>query len=332
MDYTLTNYLTLNNSYLEKKETNLNINDLILEDFIKNLDAREKTKETYLKGVKVFLNWCEDKNINEVERVTLIQYKEDLINGYEVERGGETIKIKPKKASSVSMYITALKKLYKYLETKGIKNIASDIKGSKNSKGFKKDALTIEQAKEVLKSIDRSTNEGKRNYALMRLLLTTGLRSIEVERANIEDIRNINNTSVLYIMGKGHDEKDDYVKLPYLTLKAIGEYLETRKNAKPEDPLFISYSDRSNGERLKTRSIRGIVKKIFRSVGLNSDRLTTHSLRHSAVTFSLLGGATIQEAQQLARHTSVNTTLIYAHNLDRIENTAEEKIENILEA
>ena len=330
MDYTLTNYLAFNNSYLETKETMLNINNLILEDFVKNLDARQETKETYLKGVRVFLNWCMDNKINEVERTTLIKYKHDLINGYEVKKGGKIIKIKPKKASSISMYITALKKLYKYLETKGIKNIASDLKGSKNTKGFKKDALTIDQARDILKSIDRSSNEGLRNYALIQLLLTTGLRTVEVERANIEDIRNIGNKSVLYVMGKGHDDKDEYVKLTYETLKAINEYLATRNNINPKEPLFISFSDRSNGERLKTRSIRDIVKKIYRNVGLNSDRLTTHSLRHSAITFSLLGGATIQEAQQLARHTNINTTLIYAHNLDRLENKAEESIQKLL--
>ena len=131
-------------------------------------------------------------------------------------------------------------------------------------------------------------------------------------------------------MGKGHDEKDEYVKLTYETLKAINDYLGTRKDVKPNDPLFISFSDRSNGSRLKTRSIRDIVKRIFRNVGLNSDRLTTHSLRHSAITFSLLGGATIQEAQQLARHTNINTTMIYAHNLNRLENKAEESIQKLL--
>ena len=330
MDYALTNYMALNNSSLEAIDNKLNINDLILEDFINNLDAKQETKETYLKGVKVFLEWCIDNNVNEVERITLIQYKQDLINGYEINKGGEIIKRKPKKASSISMYITALKKLYKYLETKGIRNIASDIKGSKNAKGFKKDALTIDQARDILRSIDKSTKEGLRNYALMQLLLTTGLRTIEVERANIEDIRNLGNKSVLYVMGKGHDEKDEYVKLTYETLKAINEYLATRDIKDNKEPLFISFSDRSNGARLKTRSIRDIVKKIYRNVGLNSDRLTTHSLRHSAITFSLLGGATIQEAQQLARHTNINTTLIYAHNLDRLENKAEESIQKLL--
>lgn len=330
MDYALTNYKIIGNTFLEAQNKKFNINDLILEDFISNLDARKETKNTYLKGVKVFLSWCYENEIEEVDRITLIRYKEDLINGYEVEKGGKIIKHEPKKASTICMYITAIKKLYKYLETKGIKNIASDIKGSKNAKGFKKDALTIEQTKDVLKSIDKSTKEGLRNYALMYLLFTTALRTIEVERANIEDIRNIGNKSVLYVMGKGHDEKDEYVILTHETLKAINDYLATRKNVKPKDPLFTSFSDRSNGARLKTRSIRDIVKKIYKKAGINNDRITTHSSRHTAITLSLLGGATIQEAQQFARHTNINTTLIYAHNIERLENKAEESIQRLI--
>ena len=313
MDLALTNYY---NKEIFLQDNNFNINDFVLEDFKNNLDATPRTKETYIKGVKVFLQWCNDNDIKEVNHATLIQYKEDLM---------ET-----KKASTISMYMTALKKLYKYLETKGIKNIASDLKGAKQKRNYSKDPLTLDQAKDLLNSIDRTTNEGKRNYALIHLLLTTGLRTIEIERANVEDIRNIANNSVLYVMGKGRDTKDEYVKLTYETLKAINEYLATRTIKSDKEPLFTSLSDRTNGQRLKTRSIRDIVKKAFRHIGLNSDKMTTHSLRHTAITLSLLGGTPLQEVQQMARHSNINTTMIYAHNLKRIESNAEQNIQTLL--
>ena len=311
--------LTLNNSYVKEiflKENNFNINDFVLDDFKRNLDATPKTKETYIKGVKVFIEWCNKNNISEVTHATLIQYKEDLMTD--------------KKASTISMYMTSLKKLYKYLETKGIKNIASDLKGAKQKRNYSKDPLTLDQAKELLKSIDRTTKEGKRNYALIHLLITTGLRTIEIERANIEDIRNVANTSVLYVMGKGRDTKDEYVKLTYETLKAINDYLSTRNIKDNKEPLFISLSDRTNGQRLKTRSIRDIIKKAYRNIGINSDKITTHSLRHTAITLSLLGGTPLQEVQQMARHSNINTTMIYAHNLKRIESNAEQNIQVLL--
>jgi len=317
MDFALTNYYTKDNiKELFLQDNNFNINDFVLDDFKKNLDATPRTKETYVKGVKVFLQWCEKNNVSEITHATLIQYKEDLMEN--------------KKASTISMYMTALKKLYKYLETKGIKNIASDLKGAKQKRNYSKDPLTLDQAKELLKSIDRTTNEGKRNYALIHLLLTTGLRTIEIERANVEDIRNVANNSVLYVMGKGRDTKDEYVKLTYETLKAINEYLATRKIKDNKEPLFISYSDRTNGKRLKTRSIRDIIKKAYRNIGINSDKITTHSLRHTAITLSLIGGTPLQEVQQMARHSNINTTMIYAHNLKRIESNAEQNIQTLL--
>lgn len=299
------------------RDENFNINDFVLEDFKRNLDATPRTKETYLKGIKVFLEWCNKNNVDEITHATLIQYKESLITD-------------EKKASTISMYMTSLKQLYKYLETKGIKNIASNLKGAKQKRNYSKDPLTLEQAKELLTSIDRTTQEGKRNYALVHLLITTGLRTIEIERANIEDIRNVANNTVLYIMGKGRETKDEYVKLTYETQKAINEYLATRTIKTDKEPLFISFSDRTNGQRLKTRSIRDIIKKAYRNIGINSDKITTHSLRHTAITLSLIGGTPLQEVQQMARHSNINTTMIYAHNLKRIESNAEQNIQNLL--
>ena len=314
MDLALTNY-QIKDLFLQDK--NFNVNEFVIDDFKSNLDATPRTKETYIKGVKVFLEWCNKNNIDEVTHATLIQYKESLI-------------LDEKKASTISMYMTALKKLYKYLETKGIKNIASDLKGAKQKRNYSKDPLTLEQAKDLLNSIDRTTKEGKRNYALIHLLLTTGLRTIEIERANVEDIRNVANNSVLYVMGKGRDTKDEYVKLTYETLKAINEYLATRDIKDNKEPLFISYSDRTNGKRLKTRSIRDIIKKAYLKIGINSDKITSHSLRHTAITLSLIGGTPLQEVQQMARHSNINTTMIYAHNLKRIESNAESNIQKLL--
>lgn len=317
MDLALNNYLPITSQdnivYQEKR---VNINNLILDEFIATLDASKTTKETYIKGINIFIRWCEDNGVSEVSKIDLISYKEYLKENYE--------------ANSICMFITSLKRLYKYLESKGFKNLASDLKGAKHSKGFKKDTLTIEQSKELLKSIDRTTNEGKRNYALIHLLITTGLRTIEIERANIEDIRTIGSQAVLYIQGKGRDSKDEYVKLTYETLKALNEYLITRNNKEDKEPLFISYSNKTNGERLKTRSIRDIIKKAYKKIGIDSKNITAHSLRHTAITLSLIGGATIQEAQQLARHSNINTTMIYAHNLNRLDNKAEQSIQNLL--
>ncbi len=288
----------------------------IIEQYIASLDVKPKSKETYRKALKQFIEFIETRGTAQPTRADILAYKSYLIEKYT--------------ACTVSSYLTAVKGLYTYLEAEKISpNIANGIKGAKHQQGFRKDALTIEQAKNLLDA-DTRTIEGKRNYALVNLLVRTGLRTIEAERANIEDIRQEGGEALLYIQGKGRDSKDAFVLLTEATLRPIREYLKARGKTEPTAPLFISHSDRNNGGRLTTRSISRIAKEALRGAGIDSDRITAHSLRHTAVTLSLLGGASIQEAQSMARHRNVNTTLIYAHNIDRINKAPERKIDALL--
>ena len=64
MDLALNKYLTEQNlKDIFLKDVLFNINDLILDDFKNNLDAKPKTKETYIKGVKAFIKWCDENNV-----------------------------------------------------------------------------------------------------------------------------------------------------------------------------------------------------------------------------------------------------------------------------
>jgi integrase/recombinase XerC len=76
---------------------------------------------------------------------------------------------------------------------------------------------------------------------------------------------------------------------------------------------------------LYTESISRIIKTHFRNVGMNSDRLTAHSLRHTAATLNLLNGGTLEETRQMMRHTSINTTMIYNHAIERAKNNSEKR-------
>lgn len=325
MDLALTNFSSPGLQVLEdiKKavinEKKFLVNEDILEDFSKSLrQVADATRETYLKGARHFVAYCLENNIEEVAEEDITKYVNCLYSSYS--------------ASTINMYLTALRKFYKFLNKKGIKNLASDIESIRNSRNPKKDPLTKDQALELLSSIDRTTEEGLRNYALVNLLLRQGLRTIELERANVGDLRTLGTKHLLQVQRKGHHEKDDYIKLRPATYEAILDYLATRKDAKANDPLFTSLSNRDKGSRLKTRTIRHIVKGLLLNIGINSPRITSHSLRHSAITFALLGGASIQEAQLLAGHENINTTLIYAHNLDKLNTDYEEHIDNYLES
>ena len=73
---------------------------------------------------------------------------------------------------------------------------------------------------------------------MLILMLTMGLRTIEVSRANVEDIRNSGDSTVLYVQGKGHTEKDAMVRMPSVVEDAIRDYLKARKSSSLTEPLF----------------------------------------------------------------------------------------------
>lgn len=294
------------------------LSDELIEDYLKHLQVSKESKRTYFNNVRHFITWLNGRQINEE---TLLDYRGYLIANY--------------KATAINSYIVAIKSLFNYLEGLGLPNYARDLKGVRTTRQHKKDSLTIDQVKGIYQSLETGTEEEARASAMIKLMIGTGLRTIEVINANLGDIQTIGNARVLYIQGKGFnnakDNRSDYVILQPSIINAIQDYLKYRQDAKDNEPLFTSLSDRNRGQRLTTRTVRNIVKGIYKSNGLVSERLTTHSTRHTAITLSLIGGATIQEAQALARHTNINTTMIYAHNLNRLENNAESKLEQLLQ-
>ena len=82
---------------------------------------------------------------------------------------------------------------------------------------------------------------------------------------------------------------------------------------------------------MTTRSLSRIAKGAMIEAGIDSKRLTAHSLRHTAITTALRAGASLQEVKTMARHADINTTLIYSHNIDREINAPEHKIDAYME-
>lgn len=285
----------------------------LIDRFITFLDASPKTVQTYSRAIRQLLKYLAERGINRPTREDIISFREDLKREH--------------KPSTVQNYIVAIRLLFQWLGQEGLyPDIAQHIKGAKITKEHKKDYLTSNQVKAILSGIERDSEQGRRDYAIIALMVTGGLRDIEVSRANIEDLRTLGDNTVLYLQGKGREERSEYVKIPAEVERAIRDSLSDRKNTQGEDPLFISLSNNSKGNRITTRSISGIVKAQFIKAGYDSDRLTAHSLRHTAVTLSLLGGNSLQEVQQFARHSNIATTQIYAHNLDRLANKCESTI------
>jgi len=296
-----------------------NSNQYLLDAFIAYLDISPKSIETYKKALRIFNLYLKKHNlkIKDIKRQNILNFKNSLIKS-------------KLKNTTISLYIIVVRKAFSWLTLeKYIKyDVSQNIKSLKISREHKKDALTVEQVKKVLKKIDTRCLRGKRDYALVLLAITTGLRIIEIQRANIQDIREIGGQAILFIQGKGKTDRAAYVKLSEKTLKAIDKYLKIRKI--DGEALFGSHSNFSKGERMHVGSISRLIKTVLRKAGIDSDRLTAHSLRHTAATINLIAGGSLEETQELLRHSNINTTMLYDQRLKRINNRSETRIEKAI--
>lgn len=286
----------------------------LYDQFIDYIDVGAGSVETYARALSQFFRWLQREGIRQPQRADIIRYRDELKTDH--------------KAATVQSYICAVRLFFKWTAAAGLyPDIADKVKGAKISRAHKRDALTVRQAQHVLEiQQEKDAATAARDYAIILTAITCGLRAVEIRRANIEDLRALGDQTVLYIQGKGEEEAAEFVIITEPVEKALREYLQQRGSCAGSAPLFAGIGNRSRGGRLETRSISRIIKRALIAAGYDSDRLTAHSLRHTAGTINLTAGGTLQETQQLLRHADINTTTIYAHNLDRIRSKSEKRI------
>lgn len=286
----------------------------MIERFVAFAQVSDKTAETYLRALRQMYLYFMRNAITQPQEEDLIMWRSWL------QESG-------KKSATIRLYVTAMRLFFSWTERENIyPNIAKHIKSEKISREPKKDYLTTAQIKKVLETVNRDTLAGKRDYAILLLAVTDGLREIEITRADVKDLTTRGNNTVLWVQGKGEKEKNKCVKVPAITETAIREYLKARGTSADEEPLFMSMSNNNKSGRISTRAISGMIKARLREAGFDSERLTGHSLRHSAVTISLLEGADITEVQSFARHANLTTTQIYIHSIAEENNSCSTRI------
>ena len=290
------------------------ISEKVIMRFTEYLDVSAVTLKSYVSGIRNFIGYLSANGVKSPVRDDVIEFKRKL------QKEG-------KSPATIGLYLSAIRRLFAWCESEGIyENITNGVKAPKQDKGHKRDYLSGTQIAEVLDTTDRATLEGKRNFAIMAVMSTCGLRTVEIVRANVEDIRTLGNITVLYVQGKGRNDKKEFVQLTAPVIEAINDYLHMRGHARGNAPLFASCSKRNRGGRLTTRTISSVCKSAMINAGYNSSRLTAHSLRHSAVTLALMAGLSLSEVQAFARHSNIATTQIYAHNVDRLKSACETAI------
>lgn len=294
----------------------------IVKEFLNEQDLTASSKRVYHYSLKQFGKFLEERDFPEITKKLLIEYKESLMD---------------KKADTIKHYIWALRSFFKWMDSKiGLYHfipMVEAVKLPRVSSTNKKDPLTPGQIAGILKSIDTSKVVGKRNYAIILLMATAGLRECEIASADVSDLGNLFGEEVIFVKSKGHHDKDEYVKIGEITGKAIRNYLATRKDLKASDPLFVGESNYNYGERLTSKGLSKIIRKILNKNGFPpGGRISPYSLRHSCATIALATatsnpGNSLMEIQQVLRHQDIRTSMAYISPLNRMNNTTEYRVD-----
>lgn len=235
--------------------------------------------------------------------------------------------------------ISTIKNFYRYLSFNQKRlelpevyafDITKEIKNEHIKKNLSKPILNIDQAKQLILSTKKSRKYiwHYRDHAIVYLMITTGLRSVEIRRANKKDLSVLNNQSILYVHGKGRTSADEFVKISEGVKLAIDDYLNKRKDKNPY--LFISHSKHTEILYLSRTFFIHMFKRVLKDSGFKNINITPHALRHTAATLNLLRGGSLEETKRFMRHANMSATLIYAHHIDRMKDDSETQIESYI--
>ena len=162
-----------------------------------------------------------------------------------------------------------------------------------------------EQIERLLKSCDRSTWVGRRDHAILLLLVRLGLRACEVAAMMLDDIDW--QAGELLIRGKG--PRQDRLPLPQDVGRTLATYLCKRPRCATRYAFICSQAPR---RELSPRGISSMVTRAFTRADLHPHSKGAHVLRHSMATNMLRHGASLAEIREVLRHRLADTTQIYA--------------------
>lgn len=216
-------------------------------------------------------------------------------------------RLTPKRAG---LMVTALRSFFRYLRYRGdiTKDLAACVPSIPNWQfSTLPKFLQPGQVQQVLSECDRRTAQGRRDYAILLLLARLGLRACEIVRLTLDDIHW--QVGEINIHGKGN--RSALLPLPPDVGEAVADYLEKDRPTCSTRRIFICMRAPRRGFA-NSEAISTIVARTLKRAGIDSPHTGAHLFRHTLATEMLRRGAALTDIALLLRHSSINTTTLYA--------------------
>ena len=211
-------------------------------------------------------------------------------------------------ARTINAKLSAIRSFYRFLVGSGEWSIQRNpVDGISSLREEKRlpEYLSLDEAEQLLESIQEHSDHPQRDYAIFMVLLQCGCRASELTGITIDSIDLKART--LRVYGKGSKER--IVPLTWRTLRALEDYLAVRKPKVETDTLFLN----DMGGPLTYEVLRRIFHDNVNRSPLKGRNLTPHKLRHTCLTLLMQAGVDIRTVQEIAGHSNIATTQIYTH-------------------
>ena len=266
-------------------------------------DLSAATRRGYRYDLLQFIAWYTDLNnvVPELRRLTehdLITWRQHMMM-----QGGL-------KAASINRRLEAVRRLLRWAEAHGAvaRNVALHVKSVRVVRERGPLGLTAAEVHGLLRAAGESSHGlARRNYALVQLMLQTGLRVGEVAALRRRDIALRDRAGTVRVRnGKGLKERE--VPLNATARRALRQLLEQEPTAPPEAAVFRS----GRNAAMPIRSMQNAIAALVRRAGLVRSDITAHSLRHTfALAWLRQHPGQLIELSQLLGHESLDTTAVY---------------------
>lgn len=259
----------------------------------------ENSVEAYLRDIKHLLQYLELSEIDDLNKVDLLTLRNFVANLSELGMA----------ATSQARIISGIKSFFNYLELEQIivSNPSVLLESPKTTRSLP-DTLSIDEVDALFQGIDHTSNEGKRNRAILETMYSSGLRVSEVISLKISNL--YLDIGFIRVVGKGNKER--LIPIGDNAISHIKYYMVERGNGKinpgNEDILFLN----RRGNALTRVMIFYIIKDAAARAGIEKN-IHPHTLRHSFATHLIEGGANLRAVQEMLGHESITTTEIYTH-------------------
>jgi integrase len=270
-----------------------------IESFIKSLGTL-KRKDIYESVVRRFVNYLNLSGYRNYDNLSSV-----LIRGFLIEISSD----KPKSMDDV---VIGLRKFFKYLEinmlTKEPCYLMLSAPRSRDKKVYS--SIKLEEFNRIISSIDLNYSPGKRNYAVLMLAATTGLRPGDIASLKLSDI-NWKAAELSFIQGKTNELL--ILPLDKITCNAIADYILCERPSSTSNNIFLrSYAPFN--QLHDGVSISCIFRKYLKAAGIvhkPGDGKTMSGLRRMLATEMIAEGTPITTASQILGHKTKGTIKQY---------------------